>query len=95
MIYIHLRNFSIVFLIALMLGAVTSLWGKNETSEEWQMGHFMENWKFWSETHPSPITVNLPHDAMQTEKRGANVKEGHHSGFFPGNKYGSARKSVG
>lgn len=77
----------IVFLIALMLGAVTSLWGKNETSEEWQMGHFMENWKFWSETHPSPITVNLPHDAMQTEKRGANVKEGHHSGFFPGNKY--------
>ena len=64
----------IVFLIALMLGAVTSLWGKNETSEEWQMGHFMENWKFWSETHPSPITVNLPHDAMQTEKRGANVK---------------------
>lgn len=77
----------IVFLIILMLGMASPLKAKNKTSEKWQVNHFMENWKFWSETQPSPVAVNLPHDAMQTEQRSAEIKEGYHSGYFPGNKY--------
>ncbi len=44
-------------------------------------------WEFWSDTQPTKHVVNLPHDAMQTETRSADVKEGRHNGFYPGNVY--------
>lgn len=48
---------------------------------------FMRGWKFWSDVHPERKIVSLPHDAMQTEKRSADVEGGHNTGFFPGGKY--------
>lgn len=48
---------------------------------------FNQNWQFWSDTQPNKQVVNLPHDAMQTETRSADVKEGRHNGFYPGNVY--------
>lgn len=48
---------------------------------------FNLGWEFWSDTQPTKHVVNLPHDAMQTETRSADVKEGRHNGFYPGNVY--------
>ena len=48
---------------------------------------FNQDWQFWSDSQPTKQVVNLPHDAMQTETRSADVKEGRHNGFYPGNVY--------
>lgn len=48
---------------------------------------FMQGWTFWSDAHPEHNIVSIPHDAMQTEKRSADVEGGHNMGFFPGGKY--------
>lgn len=45
------------------------------------------DWKFWSDTQTTQQVINLPHDAMQTETRSADVAEGRHNGFYPGNVY--------
>lgn len=48
---------------------------------------FNEDWEFWSDSQPERQMVDLPHDAMQTETRSADVPEGRHNGFYPGNIY--------
>lgn len=48
---------------------------------------FNETWEFWSDSQPERQVVDLPHDAMQTETRSADVPEGRHNGFYPGNVY--------
>ena len=50
-------------------------------------GDFNEEWEFWSDSQPNRQVVDLPHDAMQTETRSADVPEGRHNGFYPGNVY--------
>lgn len=46
------------------------------------------NWKFYNDIrHTEEITVNLPHDAMLTEKRLPGMKNGAAAGFFPGGRY--------
>ena len=52
-----------------------------------EQADFNRDWKFWSDTQTTPQVINLPHDAMQTETRSADVKEGRHNGFYPGNVY--------
>ncbi len=52
-----------------------------------EQADFNLNWQFWSDSQPTKVNVNLPHDAMQTETRSADVKEGRHNGFYPGNVY--------
>ena len=52
-----------------------------------EQADFNRNWTFWSDTQATPQVINLPHDAMQTETRSADVKEGRHNGFYPGNVY--------
>ena len=52
-----------------------------------EQADFNLNWFFWSDTQPNKQVVNLPHDAMQTETRSADVNEGRHNGFYPGNIY--------
>lgn len=48
---------------------------------------FNHNWTFWSASNNKKVTVNLPHDAMQTEQRQPKMEGGHHSGYFPGGVY--------
>lgn len=48
--------------------------------------NFCSGWSFCKEGSPS-ITVNLPHDAMLTEKRDFNCHNGKQSGYYPGGKY--------
>lgn len=52
-----------------------------------EQADFNRDWTFWSDTQQTPQVVNLPHDAMQTETRSADVAEGRHNGFYPGNFY--------
>ena len=44
-----------------------------------EQADFNRDWKFWSDTQTTPQVINLPHDAMQTETRSADVKEGRHT----------------
>ncbi len=47
-----------------------------------------DSWTFENMLRPSKKTmVDLPHDAMQTEKRIPKLKNGQSSGFYPGGKY--------
>lgn len=49
---------------------------------------FNDNWIFYSVRTPdNRISVTLPHDAMQTEKRIPGLKNGEQSGYYPGGKY--------
>lgn len=49
---------------------------------------FNLGWKFWNERTPNDKqSVDLPHDAMLTEKRLPGIKNGAATGFFPGGKY--------
>ena len=64
--------------------ALTTLCACGSTAEQ---ADFNLDWEFWSESQTVKQTVNLPHDAMQTEARSADVKEGRHNGFYPGNVY--------
>ncbi len=49
---------------------------------------FNQNWLFHNDIHNmEEIAVNLPHDAMQTEKRLPGMKNGAAAGFFPGGRY--------
>lgn len=49
---------------------------------------FNDGWTFQNLLkHSEPVEVRLPHDAMQTEKRLVNMKNGAAQGFFPGGKY--------
>ena len=49
---------------------------------------FNDGWTFQNLLkHSEPVEVRLPHDAMQTEKRLVNMKNGAAAGFFPGGKY--------
>jgi beta-galactosidase len=60
----------------------------NTTKEEQKlMASFMNGWTFWSQSHPERQVIDLPHDAMQTEKRDPGMAEGRHSGYFPGGVY--------
>lgn len=52
-----------------------------------EQGDINRDWKFWSDTQTTQQVINLPHDAMQTEMRSADVAEGRHNGFYPGNVY--------
>lgn len=52
-----------------------------------QVKDFCKDWTFWSNSHPEKQIVNIPHDAMQTEDRQADMEGGHHSGYFPGGVY--------
>src|SRR5690554_1206599 len=47
---------------------------------------FNHNWIFTKQNGESYI-VNLPHDAMLTEKRYAECRNAKQSGYFPGGKY--------
>ena len=49
---------------------------------------FNKDWTFKNDiTGGDEIKVTLPHDAMQTEKRLQNMKNGAAAGFFPGGRY--------
>lgn len=52
-----------------------------------QTDGFSDQWTFWSDRNPQKAVVSLPHDAMQTEQRSADVPEGRHNGFYPGGSY--------
>lgn len=55
-----------------------------------------QNWLFHNDIHNTgEITVNLPHDAMQTEKRLPGMKNGAAAGFFPGGRYVYKKKLFG
>lgn len=57
---------------------------------------FNMGWKFYNNIHNTgEIEVNLPHDAMQTEKRLKNMKNGAAAGFFPGGRYVYTKKLFG
>ncbi|MCR4673724.1 MAG: glycoside hydrolase family 2 protein, partial [Lachnospiraceae bacterium] len=46
------------------------------------------DWEFCNDLKNGPeISVTLPHDAMQTEKRLPGMKNGAAAGFFPGGRY--------
>ena len=45
------------------------------------------DWSFSSDINAAPQIVQLPHDAMQTEKRIPGLKDGSQSGFYPGGLY--------
>jgi len=62
---------------------------KNRWSEEsMKAERFNLGWTFWNALTPeNKRIVNLPHDAMQTEKRLPGIKNGAATGFFPGGKY--------
>ena len=47
---------------------------------------FNAGWRF-CRTGQSFVPVNLPHDAMLTERRDPNCHNGKQSGYFPGGKY--------
>lgn len=47
---------------------------------------FNDRWSFWKKGGAS-IPVCLPHDAMLTEKRQADCRNGVNSGYFPGGYY--------
>ena len=47
---------------------------------------FCRNWTFCKEGE-TPVTVDLPHDAMLLEKRDGGCGNGVNSGYFPGGKY--------
>lgn len=44
-------------------------------------------WTWYSDIDATPKAVNLPHDAMRTEKRLANLKDGTQTAFYPGGLY--------
>ncbi len=46
-----------------------------------------EDWTLTSDIDSTPRTVQLPHDAMQTEKRVPGLKNGSSTGYYPGGKY--------
>lgn len=49
---------------------------------------FNQGWNFYNDIHNTDeIKVNLPHDAMLTEKRLPNGKTGAAGAFFPGGRY--------
>lgn len=49
---------------------------------------FNRNWLFYNDIHNTGESmVNLPHDAMQTEKRLSGIKNGAAAGFYPGGRY--------
>lgn len=49
---------------------------------------FNQNWLFYNDIHNTGEgMVNLPHDAMQTEKRLPGIKNGAAAGFYPGGRY--------
>ena len=43
---------------------------------------YAAGWNFWSDAAPTPVTVTLPHDAMQTEIRRADAPSGFGSAYF-------------
>lgn len=47
---------------------------------------FCNDWRFCKEGG-TPISVNLPHDAMIVESRDGGCRNGVNSGYFPGGKY--------
>lgn len=49
---------------------------------------FNDDWLFWNAVRPEEKEkVNLPHDAMQTEKRLPHMPGGAAAGYFPGGRY--------
>ena len=52
---------------------------------------FNRDWQF-SKAGAAAVIVNLPHDAMLTEHRFAESRNGVQSGYFPGGKYTYLRK---
>jgi len=47
---------------------------------------FNKSWIFYKPGEKG-VEIDLPHDAMQTEKRSPTVRNGVNSGYFPGGKY--------
>lgn len=55
-----------------------------------------QEWNFWKDGQEErKQAVNLPHDAMLTEKRDPEMENGGATGFFPGGKYFYSRKFYG
>lgn len=55
-----------------------------------------QNWIFYNDIrNTGEVVVNLPHDAMLTEKRLPNMKNGAAAGFFPGGRYVYKKKIFG
>lgn len=53
-----------------------------------QKEKFLWGWKFWKDgEREKAVAIDLPHDAMLTEKRQLDLPKGSGSGFFPGGKY--------
>lgn len=49
---------------------------------------FNDNWKFHNAIKGgAPVSVTLPHDAMQTEERIPGLKNGDATGYYPGGRY--------
>lgn len=51
-----------------------------------------KKWKFSSDIRRTECTVNLPHDAMQTEKRNPDINDGSATGYYPGGIYTYTKK---
>lgn len=47
---------------------------------------FNANWRFWKKGG-TPVSVCLPHDAMLSEQRKADCRNGVNTGYFPGGYY--------
>ena len=46
-----------------------------------------DNWEFTSDIMTDEIIVNIPHDAMRTEKRIPMLSDGNQTGYYPGGIY--------
>lgn len=58
--------------------------------------NFNSNWLFYNDIHnDGEHIVQLPHDAMLTEKRLPGMKNGAAAGFFPGGRYVYKKKLFG
>lgn len=53
---------------------------------------FNDEWTFFSDIDMQPRAIRLPHDAMQTEKRIPELKDGAGTGFYPGGFYTYTKK---
>lgn len=71
--------------LCLLTVAVTLIFVTGCTHSE--QSDFNRDWMFWTDTRTTPLVLDLPHDAMQTETRSNDVPEGRHNGFYPGNMY--------
>lgn len=84
---IYTNTMKKAFIIFWIFISSVPLFALNNDEEQALKDNFLKGWTFWSDTHSQKEVVTLPHDAMLTEVRQADLKDGRHSGFFPGNIY--------